>query len=161
MASAQVRAADSALLDATLAALRDERRRAPADLLVILTLLLVVTATLMLGVGVVIGEGVGRDVLLNLTSEVLGVALTVGIIGGLWQQVQASSEGALEALVARTAERRSRVLSDQERAAFAAIVEVHEQTARRGPLPRPVHGLVFTLRNRRRLQALEDMLTSA
>lgn len=161
MVSAPDTAGDSALIDATLAALREERRRAPADLLVILTLLLVVAALIMLGVGVALGDGVGQAVLLNLTGEVLGVALTVGIIGGVWQHVQLSSEGALEGLVARTAERRDRALSDRERAAFAAIVEVHERTARRGPLSRLVYGFVFAVRNRRRLQALEEMLTSA
>lgn len=161
MASAPESAADSALIDATLAALRDERRRAPADLLAILTLLLVAAAALMLGVGIALGDGVGRDVFLNLTGEVLGVALTVGIIGGLWQQLQTSSEGALEGLVARTAERRDRPLSDPERAAFAAIVDLHQRTARRGFLLRLIYGFVFALRNRRRLQALEDMLTSA
>jgi hypothetical protein len=153
-------AADSALIDATLSALRDERRRAPADLLAILTLLLVVAAGVMLGIGVALGEGVPRDVFLNLTGEVLGVALTVGIIGGLWQHLQSSSEGALEGLVARTAERRDRPLSEPERAAFAAIVDLHERTARRGFLPRLVYGFVFAVRNRRRLQALEEMLTS-
>jgi hypothetical protein len=39
---------DAPLIDATLAALRDERRRAPADLLAILTLVLVIAAGLVL-----------------------------------------------------------------------------------------------------------------
>jgi hypothetical protein len=72
MPPAQELAPDSALIDATLAALRDERRRAPADLLAILTVLLVLAAGLMLLVDLAIGDGVGRDVFLNLTSEVLG-----------------------------------------------------------------------------------------
>jgi hypothetical protein len=50
MASAREVASDSALIDATLAALRDERRRAPADLLAILTVLLVLASGLMLAV---------------------------------------------------------------------------------------------------------------
>jgi len=154
-------AADSALIDAALAALRDERRRAPADLLAILTMLLVVVAGLMLAIGIALGEGVAQDVFLNLTGEVLGVALTVGIIGGLWQQLQTSSQGALEGLVARTAEHRDRPLSDPERAAFAAIVDLHERTARRGFLPRLIYGFLFTIRNRRRLQALEEMLSTS
>lgn len=161
MASAPTSTADSALIDATLAALRDERRRAPADLLAILTLLLFAAAGLMLAIGMALGEGVARDVFLNLTSEVLGVALTVGIIGGLWQQLQRNSEGALEGLVTRTAEHRNRPLSDPERAAFAAIVDLHQRTARRRFLPRLIYGFVFALRNRRRLQALEEMLTSS
>lgn len=160
MAPASESAADSALIEATLAALRDERRRAPADLLAILTLLLVAAAGLMLLIGIALGEGVPRDVFLNLTGEVLGVALTVGIIGGLWQQLQTSSESALEGLVSRTAAHRDRPLSDPERAAFAAIVDLHERTARRGFLPRLVYGFVFAIRNRRRLQALEEMLTA-
>jgi hypothetical protein len=103
---------------------------------------------------------VGRDVFLNLTGEVLGVALTVGIIGGLWQHLETSSEGALEGLVSRTAEHRELPLSEPERAAFAAIVDLHARTARRGLLPRLAYGFVFAVRNRRRLQALEKMLTS-
>lgn len=158
MTTAPGPAADAALIDATLAALRDERRRAPADLLAILTLLLVLAAGLMLAFGVVLGEGVPRDVLLNMSSEVLGVALTVGIIGGLWQQLETYSEGALGALLERTVERRDRPLSEPERAAFAAIVDLHQRTARRGFLPRLVYGVMFGIRNRRRLQALEEML---
>ena len=158
MASAPDPAPDAALIDATLSALRDERRRAPADLLAILTLLLVFTAGLMLAVGVLLGDGVGRDVFLNLTSEVIGAALTVVLIGGLWQRLQTSSEGALEGLVARTAARRDRPLSDPERAAFTAIVDLHQQTATRSFVPRLILGFVFAVRNRRRLQALEEML---
>lgn len=151
---------DAALIDATLAALRDERRRAPADLLAILTLLLVVAAALMLVMAVVLGDGIARDVFLNLTSETLGAALTVVLIGGLWQQLQVSSEGALEGLVARTAERREGPLSDPERTAFAAIVDLHQRTAtRRFPI-RLVFGFLYAIRNRRRLQALEQMLRS-
>jgi hypothetical protein len=105
-------------------------------------------------------EGVARDVFLNLTGEVLGVALTVVLIGGLWQRHQTSSEGALEGLVAHTAEHRDRPLSDPERAAFAAIVDLHQRTATRGFLARLVFGLVFAIRNRKRLQAVEKMLGS-
>ncbi len=157
---AGVGSADSALIDATLAALRDERRRAPTDLLAILTLLLVVAAGLMLAIGIALGEGVARDVFLNLTGEVLGVALTVGIIGGLWQRLQTFSEGTLERLVARTSERRDRPLSDPERAAFAAIVDLHQRTERWGFFPRLIYGFLFGIRNRRRLQAVEEMLKS-
>ena len=152
---------DSALIDATIAALRDERRRAPADLLVILTVLLLAAAGSMLAIGIVLGDGIPRDLSLNLTSEILGAALTVGIIGGLWQGLQASSEGALESLVARTAARREGTLSDAERAAFAAMVDLHRRTADRGFLTRIVFGFLFTIRNRRRLRALEEMLRSA
>ena len=151
-------ASDVALIDATLAALRDERRRAPADFLAILTVLLVLFATVMLALGVAIGEGVARDVLLNLTGEVLGAALTVGLIGGLWQRLQSSSEGAFEGLVAQTAERRDRPLSEPERVAFAAIIDLHRRTERRTFLPRLVLGIAFALRHRRRLQAIEEML---
>ncbi len=159
-ASAPGPASDSALIDATLTALRDERRRAPADLLAMLTVLLVLAAGVMLAAGIALGEGVARDVLLNLTGEVLGAAVTVGIIGGLWQRLQTSSEGALEGLVARTAERRDRPLSDPERVAFAAILDLHQRTATRTFLPRLLLGVAFALRNRRRLQALEEMLRS-
>ena len=151
---------DSALIDATLAALRDERRRASADLLAILTILLLAAAGLMLAIGIVLGDGIPRDLSVNLTSEILGAALTVGLIGGLWQGLQASSEGALEGLVARTAERREGTLSDAERAAFAAMFDLHQRTANRGFLTRMVFGFVFTIRNRRRSQAVEEMLRS-
>ncbi len=161
MAPAPAPISDAALIDATLAALRDERRRAPADLLGMLTVLLVAAAALLLALGIALGEGVPRDVLLNLTAEVLGAALTVGIIGGLWQALQTSSEGALEALVAGTAARRDRVLTEPEREAFAAIVDLHERTARSRFLPRMVFGVVFAIRNRGRLQAVEEMLRSA
>lgn len=158
MASAPERASDSTLIDATLAALRDERRRAPSDLLAILTVLLIGAAVLMLVLGIALGDGVPRDILINLTAEILGAALTVVLIGGLWYRLQESSEGALEGLVARTAERRGGPLSDAERTAFAAIVDLHERTAKRGFLARIVLGFVYAIRNRRRLQALEEML---
>jgi hypothetical protein len=153
-------ASDAALVDVTLAALRDERRRAPADLLAILTVLLILTAGVMLAVGTALGDGVARDVFVNLTSEVLGAALTVVLIGGLWHRLQTSSEGALEGLVARTSERRDRPLSEPERAAFAAIVDLHRRTATRSFLPRMVLGFAFAIRNRRRLEAVEEMLRS-
>lgn len=158
MAPAPELASDSALVDATLAALRDERRRAPSDLLAMLTVLLVVAAGLTLALGIALGDGVPRDIFINLTAEILGAALTVVLIGGLWYRLQASSEGALEGLVARTAERRGEPLSDAERAAFAAIVDLHQRTARRGFLARLVLGFVYAIRNRRRLQAVEEML---
>jgi hypothetical protein len=151
-------ASDSTLIDATLAALRDERRRAPSDLLAILTVLLVVAAGSTLALGIALGDGVPRDFFINLTTEILGAALTAVLIGGLWYRLQASSEGALEGLVARTAERRGEPLSDAERTAFAAIVDLHEQTARRGPLARMVLGFMYAIRNRRRLQVVEEML---
>lgn len=160
MDSAPESAADSALIDATLAALRDERRRAPADLLAILTVLLVLTAGVMLVLAIALDDGVARDMFLNLSSEVLGAALTVVLIGGLWQRLQTNSDGAMEGLVARTAERRDQPLSDPERAAFAAIVDLHQRTATRSFLPRLVLGFLFTIRNRRRLQAVEEMLRS-
>ena len=160
MESAPKSGSDAALIDATLAALRDERRRAPADLLAILTVLLVATAGLMLVLAIVLDDGVARDMFLNLSSEVLGAALTVVLIGGLWQRLQTSSEGAMEGLVARTAQRRDQPLSDPERAAFAAIVDLHQRTATRSFLPRLVLGFLFAIRNRRRLQAVEVMLRS-
>jgi hypothetical protein len=160
MLSAPELPSDSALIDATVGALRDERRRAPADMLAMLTVLLVVTAAVMLALGTALGDGVARDVLLNLAGEVLGAALTVVLIGGFWQRLQTSSEGALEGLVARTAERRDRPLSEPERAAFAALVDLHQRTATRSFLPRLVLGFLFAVRNRRRLQAVEEMLRS-
>jgi hypothetical protein len=160
MDSAAVSGSDAALIDATLAALRDERRRAPADLLAILTVLLVVAAGLLLVLAIALDDGVARDMSLNLSSEVLGAALTVVLIGGLWQRLQTNSEGAMEGLVARTAERRDQPLSGPERAAFSAIVDLHQRTATRSFLPRLVLGFLFAIRNRRRLQAVEEMLRS-
>jgi hypothetical protein len=113
---------------------------------------------LTLALGIALGDGVPRDIFINLTAEILGAALTVVLIGGLWYRLQESSEGALEGLVVRTAERRGEALSDDERVAFAAIVDLHQRTARRGVLARMVLGFVYAIRNRRQLQALEDML---
>ena len=158
MAPSAEHAPDSALIEATLAALREERRRAPSDLLAILTVLLIGAAGLTLALGIALGDGVPRDIFINLTAEILGAALTVVLIGGLWYRLQESSEGALEGLVVRTAERRGEALSDDERVAFAAIVDLHQRTARRGVLARMVLGFVYAIRNRRQLQALEDML---
>lgn len=160
MDSAPESGSDAALIDATLTALRDERRRAPADLLAILTVLLLVTAGLMLVLAMPLDDGVARDMFLNLSSEVMGAALTVVLIGSLWQRLQTNSEGAMEGLVARTAERRDQPLSDPERAAFAAIVDLHQRTATRSFLPRLVLGFLFAIRNRGRLQAVEQMLRS-
>jgi hypothetical protein len=152
---------DAPLIDATLAALRDERRRAPADLLAILTLVLVIAAGLVLAAAIALGDGVARDVLLNLTGEILGAALTFVLIGGLWQRLQSSSEGAMEDLVARTAARRGGTLSAEERVAFLAIVELHRRTATRGFLSRMITGVIYAVRNRQRLKVLEDMLRAA
>jgi hypothetical protein len=58
------------------------------------------------------------------------------------------------------AERREGTLTERERTAFAAIVDLHERTATRGFLTRLVLGFAFAIRNRRRLQALEEMLRS-
>jgi hypothetical protein len=149
---------DSALIDATLAALREERRRAPADLLAILTVLLVVAALATLVLGIALGDGVARDVLLNLTGEILGAALTVVLIGGLWRRLEGGSEGALERLVARMAARREGPLSEAERAAFSALVELHQRTSTMGFLARMTTGFLYAIRNRRRLHVLEDML---
>jgi hypothetical protein len=161
MTAATGPASDATLIDATLAALRDERRRAPADLLGMLTVLLVLAAGIMLAIGIVLGDGVAGDVFINLTSELLGVALTVGLIGGLWPRFQSYSEGALEGLVARTAERRAGTLSEDERVMFAAIVDLHERTAKRTFPVRIASGFLFAVRNRRRLRAVEDMLRAA
>lgn len=151
---------DAALIEATLAALRDERRRAPGDLLAILTTLLVGAALAMLALGIALGDGVARELLVNLTGEILGAALTVGLIGGLWRRLEASSEGALEGLVARMAERRHGPLTEAERAGFSAIVDLHRRTSSMGFLGRMTTGFVYAIRNRRRLRVLEEMLRS-
>ena len=149
---------DAALVQATIVALREERRRAPGDLLALLALLLVAASVVLLAVGLAIGEGPARDVLLNLTGEVLGTALTVVLIGGLWRRFESSSEGALERLVGSMATRQAGPLSDEERAAFGAIVELHQRTAAMSFVPRMVTGFVYALQNRGRLRGLEDML---
>ena len=151
-------AADAELLSEVAAALRDERRRAPGDLLGILALMLVVASVTTLVAGAVAGPGVLQDVLLNLASELVGVVLTVVVIGGLWHRVQASSFGTMDDLVGLVEAHRSTGLDDGERAAYRAMVDLHRRTARSGFLVRLVTGLVFTLRNRRRLAALEGML---
>ena len=150
--------ADAALLSDVADALRDERRRAPADLLGILALLLVGAAIATLVIGATVGPGVPQDVLLNLASELVGVVLTVVLIGGLWHRVQASSYETMDDLVALVEAHRTMGLDDGERAAYRAMVELHRRTARSGFLTRLVPGLLFAVRNRRRLAALEHML---
>lgn len=150
--------ADAVLLSEVADALRDERRRAPADLLGILAMLLVGAAITTLVVGVTVGPGVPQDVLLNLASELVGVVLTVVLIGGLWHRVQSSSYETMDELVALVQAHRTTGLDDGERAAYRAMVDLHRRTARSGFLVRLVTGLVFALRNRRRLAALEGML---
>ena len=108
-----------------------------------------------------LGEGVPRDVLLNMSSEVLGVALTVGIIGGLWHQLQTYSEGALEAPMARTVERRDRPSSKRSGRRSPRSWTCISGRPAAAFLPRLLCGLAFGIRNRRRLQALEEMLGSA
>jgi hypothetical protein len=150
---------DVALLESLAAALRDERRRAPADLLALLTILLVVGAAMLLLVGLAVGDGVGRDVLLNLTGEFVGAALTVVLIGGLWERFRATSFDTFDALQ-RVADRprSGATLTDEERAAFAAIVDIHERTAHSSPPVRLVRATLFTFSHRRQLRILEEVL---
>jgi hypothetical protein len=149
---------DAALLGEVADALRDERRRAPADLLGILALLLGGAAIAALVVGASVGPGVPQDVLLNLASELVGVVLTVVLIGGLWHRVQSTSFETMDDLVALVEAHRTTGISDGERAAYRAMVDLHRRTARSGFVVRLVTGLVFAIRNRRRLAALEGMV---
>jgi hypothetical protein len=150
--------ADAELLADVAAALRDERRRAPGDLLGILALILVVAAVATFAVGVVAGSGVPQDVLLNLASELVGVVLTVVLIGGLWHRVQTSSYETMDDLVTLVEAHRTTGLDESERAAYRAMVDLHRRTARSGFLVRLATGFLFAIRNRRRLAALEGML---
>lgn len=149
---------DAELLADVAEALREERRRAPADLLGILALLLVLSAVGVLVLGVAIGPGVPRDVLLNLAGELVGVVLTVVLIGGLWHRVQASSYETMDELVALVEAHRTAGLDDRERVAYRAMVDLHRRTRHSGFLVRLVTGLVFAVRNRGRLSGLESLL---
>jgi hypothetical protein len=142
-------------LEATLA---EERRRGPMDLLVVLCWLLIATSIVLTIAAAIVGDGMVRDLLLNLTGEAVGAALTVVLIGGLWARLQTDSLGALDDLQRLVERRRSTALSPDERAAFAALVELHRRTRRSGPVRRLLTAMAYTLRHRRQLHAIEDLL---
>jgi hypothetical protein len=150
--------ADAALLREVVDALRAERRRAPADLLGILAVILVASSIGAIAAGVTVGPGTLQDVLLNLGGELVGVVLTVVLIGGLWSRVQAGSYGTMDDLVSLVEARGTVGLNNDERTAYRAMVELHRRTERSGFVIRLVTGLVFAVRNRRRLTVLERML---
>ena len=108
---------DDAIVDALIEALRAERRRGPADFVVLLGGAIAGAAVLLFGVAVWLGAGVGQDVLLNLSTELLGALVTVVLIGGLWQRLQVSALGDIDLLTREVETRRSRGLSQAERVA--------------------------------------------
>jgi hypothetical protein len=149
---------DLALIDDAARALRAERHRAPGDLLALLTTLVVAGSVVLLGIGVAVGPGVWQDLLLNLSAEGIGVAITVAVIGGLWQRVQANSYERMDDLIQSVEARKAAGLTDEERDAFGLVVELHRSTWNAGPLTRQIRGYAFAIRNRRRLAVLEDLL---
>ena len=151
-------AADLALIEEVSRSLRDERRRAPGDLLALLTQLILAAAIVLLVVGIAIGPGVWQDVALNLTAECVGAAITVVAIGGLWERVRASSFRGIDALVEHVEAHRARGLTESERDAFRLVVELHRMTRSSNPLARQVRGAWFALRHRDRLRVLEEVL---
>lgn len=153
--------ADLALIDELSRSLRDERRRAPTDLLAILTVLILGAAIVLLAIGIGIGPGVWQDVALNLTAECIGAAITVVAIGGLWERFRTTSFREIDELVERVDAHRSTGLTEEEREAFRLVVELHRSTRSSNVLARQVRGTIFALRNRRRLRVLEDVLHPA
>lgn len=156
--SSRQASSDDPLIAELEATLLEERRRGPMDLLAVLCLLLVATSIVLMMTAAVVGEGIGRDLLLNLTGEAIGAALTVVLIGGLWAQLQSDSLGALDELQRLVERRRSTALSPDERTAFAALVELHQRTRRSGPVLRLLTAMSYTLRHRRQLRVIEDLL---
>jgi hypothetical protein len=150
--------ADAALLDELEATLREERRRGPTDLLALLAILLTGSAVAMVALGLLAGDGPWRDLLLNLTGEALGAALTVVVIGGVWARLQTDSVGALADLERRVERHRSEPLTDEERVAFQTLIDIHRRTRGSGPVVRLGKAVAFTLQHRRRLGVIEDLL---
>jgi hypothetical protein len=149
---------DSELIEELGRALRYERRRAPADLLVLLAGAIVLGAALCVVVGTWVGDGVAQVFFLNLSTELMGALVTVILIGALWQQLQRSAIGGVDALSRAVEERRERGLTDDERLAFERLLEIHRRTASARPVIRQLRALAFTISHRSELSALERVL---
>jgi hypothetical protein len=149
---------DDPLIAELEATLLEERRRGPMDMLAVLCLLLIATSIVLTMAAAIVGDGMGRDLLLNLTGEAVGAALTVVLIGGMWARLQSESLGALDELQLLVERRRSTALSPEERSAFTALVELHHRTRRSGPVLRLLTAMSYTLRHRRQLRVIEDLL---
>ena len=149
---------DSELMEELAQALRYERRRASADLLVLLAGAIVIGAGLCVVVGTWAGDGVAQVFFMNLSTELMGALVTVVLIGALWQQLQRSAIGGVDALTRAVEERRQRGLTDDERLAFERVLEIHRQTASARPVIRQLRALAFTVSHRTELSALERVL---
>ena len=150
--------ADDELIAELAQALRVERRRAPTDLLVILAAAVVVGAGLCVVVGTLVGDGVAQVVLLNLSTELMGAVVTVILMGVLWQQLQRSAIGSVDALTRAVEESRQRGLTDDERLAFSRVIEIHRRAANAPPVIRQLRAITFTISHRSELSALERVI---
>jgi hypothetical protein len=139
-------------------ALRAERRRGPADLIVLLGVAITVGASILFAVAVWLGPGVGQDVLLNLCTELVGTLVTVVLVGGLWRQMQVTALGDMDALTQAVEARRSGRSNDEERVAFERVIEVHRKTTDAPPVILQATATWFAIRHRHELRAIEAML---
>jgi hypothetical protein len=149
---------DGVVIDDVIEALRAERRRGPSDFIVLLGVAIAVGASALFAVAVWLGPGVGQDVLLNLSTELVGALVTVVLIGGLWRQMQVTALGDMDVLTQAVEARRAGRLSDEERVAFERIVEVHRRTIDAPPVIRQAMATWFAIRHRHELRAIEVML---
>jgi hypothetical protein len=152
---------DAELVQELAVVLRDERRRAPADLLVILGAAIVLGAGACLLIGTWVGGGTAQVVLLNLSTELMGAVVTVILIGALWQRFQHSALGSVDALTRAVEASGQRGLTDAERRAFERVIEIHQRTERARPVVRQLRALAFTVSHRNELAALERVIKQA
>ena len=158
MTSASRALSDQELLEEVSWALRFERQRAPADLLVFLAAAIVLGAALCVAVGTWVGGGIAQVVLLNLSTELAGALVTVILIGALWAQLQRNAIGGVDALSRAVEECRQRLLTDEERLAFERLIEIHKRAASAPPVVRQLRALVLTISHRTELSALERVI---
>ena len=128
--------ADTALIDAALAAVGDARRKAPRDFVLALAAVLGSLAIALLA-GAALAAGAVRDLLLNLGSEVIGAWLTVVLIDGLWKRMEAGGSASLDRISSALQGRRGSPLTEDERQAWRTFVREYSELERaRSPLDR-------------------------
>lgn len=153
--------ADAALVDELIVALREERRRAPADLVTMLGIVLVLVALGLLAFGLLVGGGLAQAFLVDLSVETIGLAIGVALIGGVWAHFQATTYSAIDDLVTRIDRFRDRPLTEPERRAFHTVLELHRRARTTGPVRRLATGVMYALRHRERLEPIERILEPA
>jgi hypothetical protein len=102
-----------------------------------------------------------QDLLLNLTTELVGALIALVLIGGLWQQMQSSAIEDMDELARAFRVRGDRGLTDAERTACRRIIEVHRRTESSPPVVRQLRALLFAIHHRGELRAIEEVLRDA